>query len=90
MFEETYPQYPDEPLLNLIKSGVFIDKDGYKYNAENCIYKLALFVLMASKADSKDLLECWSQDFSRHNDVRRDKATSMIRRMFEICIDILK
>ena len=39
-FKETYPLYPYEPLLLLIKSGVFITKDDYhdgEYNPKNCL-----------------------------------------------------
>ena len=80
LFEETYPLYPQEPLLLLIKSGVFKEKDyyGYPYNAMSCADKLALFVLLASKSESKELLECWSK-FKVGNTVSKLGATNMIR-----------
>ena len=48
LFKETYPLYPQEPLLLLIKSGVFIERDSAEYSAKKCADKLALFVLLAS------------------------------------------
>ena len=59
LFKETYPLYPQEPLLLLIKSGVFIDNDDDEYSAENCYEKLALFVLLASTTDHKEFFESY-------------------------------
>ena len=80
LFKETYPLYPQEPLLLLIKSGVFITKDYFgneEYSVKNCNDKLALFVLLASKSESKELLECWSK-FEYGNTVSKIKASGMI------------
>ena len=57
-FEETYPLYPQEPLLLLIKSGAFLRDDDFEYRASNSASKLAYFVLLASKADCKRFFEC--------------------------------
>ena len=58
LFKETYPLYPQEPLLLLIKSGVFIKYYNNEYNSKTCYEKLRLFVLLASKADCKEIFEC--------------------------------
>ena len=71
LFEETYPLYRKESLLLLIKSGVFLQSDYEKYTAKNCAQKLALFVLLASKADYKQKLECWSK-YRDENTVKED------------------
>ena len=66
LFKETYPLYPQEPLLLLIKSGVFItkdDDDNDEYSAENCWFKLSLFVLLASTTDHKEFFDSWSKCF---------------------------
>ena len=85
LFEEIYPFYPQEPLLLLNKSGVFISKDGQEYDARNCYYKLALFVLLASKADHKGIIECIASMYVFLKDI----ITDNIKCMFEICIDML-
>ena len=59
LFEETYPSYPQEPLHLLIQSGVFILCDGYENKAMFSAVKICYFILLASKADYKDKLECW-------------------------------
>ena len=53
LYQETYPLYPKEPLLLLIKTGMFLEQEGKEYSAEWCRFKLALFVLLASRSDFK-------------------------------------
>ena len=61
LFDGTYPLYPQEPLLLLIKTEIFKLAESLSYNNSSCALKLELFVLLASKADFKGLLECWSK-----------------------------
>ena len=46
-----------------------------------------MFVLLASNSDFKSKLECWQ---GNGPSVSKLDATSMIQRMFEICVDMLK
>ena len=78
---KAYPLYPKEPLLMLIKSGVFIEEDGDEYTADKCAYKFALFVLLASEADYKSKLDCWSK-YRNGDTVYKSDATQMIRYLF--------
>ena len=85
LFKETYPLYPQEPLLLLIKSGVFIGGIyGGDCSARNCFEKLALFMLLASKSESKDF------EWLSRKIVYKTVTTTEIQKMFEICIGMLK